>query len=246
GIAGWLKVTRGVSEVISTIMLNAIATGLVSFLLFRVADSTAGSNVTNTKTIPDSSQVPGFALIPGTPNKVYGFILLVMLVGVAYWVVLNKTRFGFDLRATGRSETAAVAGGVNVKRMVLTAMLLSGAAAGLVGMPLLFGQDFSYGTTFQPGLGFAGIAIALLGRNHPVGVAFGALLWSYLEQQSNGLQITVGVSSELVFIIQGVIVLAVVIAYEVVRRAGLRMEQRNVARQLSDKPGSTTPEGVTA
>jgi len=246
GIAGWLKVSRGVSEVISTIMLNAIATGFVSFLLLKVADSTAGSNVTNTKMLPTASRVPGFAMIPGTPNKVYGFILLSMLIGVGYWVVLNKTRFGFDLRATGRSETAAVASGVDAKRMVLNAMLLSGAVAGLVGMPLLFGQDFSYGTTFQPGLGFAGIAIALLGRNHPVGIGFGALLWSYLEQQGNGLQINVGVSSELVFIIQGVIVLAVVIAYEVVRRAGLRMEQRNVARQLSDQSGPSTPESVTA
>jgi general nucleoside transport system permease protein len=246
GIAGWLKVSRGVSEVISTIMLNAIATGLVSYLLFKVADSTTGSNVTNTKVLPTASRVPGFPLIPGTPNKVYGFILLSMLIGVGYWVVLNKTRFGYDLRATGRSETAAVASGVDVKRMVLTAMLLSGAVAGMVGMPLLFGQDFSYGTTFQPGLGFAGIAIALLGRNHPVGIGFGALLWSYLEQQGNGLQINVGVSSELVFIIQGVIVLAVVIAYEVVRRAGLRMEQRNVARQLSDQPGPSNPERVTA
>jgi len=244
GIAGWLKVSRGVSEVISTIMLNAIATGLVSYLLFQVADSTTGSNVTNTKLLPNASRVPGFALIPGTPNKVYGFVLLSMLVGVAYWVVLNKTRFGFDLRATGRSETAAVASGVDVKRMVLIAMLLSGAAAGLVGMPLLFGQDFSYGTTFQPGLGFAGIAIALLGRNNPIGIAFGALLWSYLEQQSNGLQITVGVSSELVFIIQGVIVLAVVIAYEVVRRAGLRMEQHSVARQLNEAPDFPTAEGL--
>ena len=244
GIAGWLKVSRGVSEVISTIMLNAIATGLVSYLLFQVADSTTGSNVTNTKLLPTASRVPGFALIPGTTNKVYGFVLLSMLVGVAYWVVLNKTRFGFDLRATGRSETAAVASGVDVKRMVLIAMLLSGATAGLVGMPLLFGQDFSYGTTFQPGLGFAGIAIALLGRNNPIGIAFGALLWSYLEQQSNGLQITVGVSSELVFIIKGVIVLAVVIAYEVVRRAGLRMEQHSVARQLSDQPDFQTAEGL--
>jgi ABC-type uncharacterized transport system permease subunit len=246
GIAGWLKVSRGVSEVISTIMLNAIATGVVAFLLFKVADSTTGSNVTNTKTIPASSQVPGFALIPGTLNKIYGFVLLAVLVGVAYWVVLNKTRFGYDLRATGRSESAAVASGVNVKRMVLTAMLLSGATAGLVGMPLLFGQDFSYGTTFQPGLGFAGIAIALLGRNHPVGIAFGALLWSYLEQQGNGLQITAGVSPEIVLVIQGVIVLAVVIAYEVVRRAGLRMERRNVARQLSDLPDVPTPQGATA
>ena len=88
GIAGWLKVSRGVSEVVSTIMLNFIATGLVSYLLFRVADSTTGSNVTNTKVIPKTSQVPGLALIPGTPNKIYGFILLSVLIGVAYSVVL--------------------------------------------------------------------------------------------------------------------------------------------------------------
>jgi len=246
GIAGWLKVTRGVSEVISTIMLNAIATALVSFLLGKVAKSTSGSNVTNTKTIPADSQLGGFALIPGTPNTVYTLILVSILIGVLYWLVLNKTRFGYDLRATGRSESAAVASGVNVKRMVLTAMLISGAIAGLVGMPLLFGQDFSYGTTFQPGLGFAGIAIALLGRNNPIGVAFGALLWSYLEQQSNGLQITAGVSSQIVYIIQGVIVLAVVIAYEVVRRTGLRMEQRRVARELSESTTAPTPEGAPA
>jgi ABC-type uncharacterized transport system permease subunit len=246
GIAGWLKVTRGVSEVISTIMLNAIATALVSYLLSKVAKSTSGSNVTNTKTIPTDSQLGGFHLIPGTPNTVYTLILVSILVGVVYWLVLNKTRFGYDLRATGRSETAAVASGVDVRRMVLTAMLISGAVAGLVGMPLLFGQDFSYGTTFQPGLGFAGIAIALLGRNNPIGVAFGALLWSYLEQQSNGLQITAGVSSQIVYIIQGVIVLAVVIAYEVVRRTGQRMEQRKVARELAASTGTKTPEGVPA
>jgi len=246
GIAGWLKVTRGVSEVISTIMLNAIATAMVSFLLGKVAKSTSGSNVTNTKTIPADSQLGGFGLIPGTPNKIYTLILVSILIGFLYWLVLNKTRFGYDLRATGRSESAAVASGVNVKRMVLTAMLISGAIAGLVGMPLLFGQDFSYGTTFQPGLGFAGIAIALLGRNNPIGVAFGALLWSYLEQQSNGLQITANVSSQIVYIIQGVIVLAVVIAYEVVRRTGLRMEQRRVARELSSSTTAPTPEGAPA
>src|SRR6476469_5896672 len=75
GIAGWLKVTRGVSEVISTIMLNAIATAMVSYLLSKVAKSTSGSNVTNTKTIPADSQLGGFGLIPGTPNKIYTLIL---------------------------------------------------------------------------------------------------------------------------------------------------------------------------
>ena len=235
GIAGLLKVTRGVSEVISTIMLNAIATYLVAFLLSKASVKVEGSNAVNTKPIPEGSRVPGISLdgIIATPNKVYGLVVLAVVVGVLYWFVLGKTRFGFDLRATGRSETAAVASGVKVKRMVLTSMVISGAAAGLVGMPLLFGQDYQYGDTFQSGLGFAGIAIALLGRNNAVGIVFAALLWAYLDAQANGLQINAGVSDRLVLVIQGVIVLSVVIAYEVVRRAGIRLEQRRVASQLA-------------
>ena len=121
-------------------------------------------------------------------------------------------------------------------------MILSGAVAGLVGMPLLFGQDYAYGDTVQAGLGFAGMSVALLGRNHPIGMAVAALLWGYLNQLSNGLQISAGVSDKLVLIIQGIIVLSVVIAYEVVRRAGLRMEQRRVARELAAQPKPTTEE----
>jgi general nucleoside transport system permease protein len=247
GIAAWLKVKRGVSEVISTIMLNAIATNVVNWLLGKVAPTIAGSNARSTKEIPASSQLQGFALIPGATNRVYTLILLAILVGFAYWFVLNKTRFGFDLRATGGSETAAVASGVQVPRMVMTAMLISGALAGLVGMPLLFGQDYNYGTTFQAGLGFSGIAIALLGRNNPIGIAFAALLWAYLEAQGNGLQIRAGVSSELVNIIQGVILFAVVIAYELTRRAELRLEQARVARELAaDRSASRVEEGAPA
>ncbi len=234
-IAGLLKVYRGVSEVISTIMLNAIATILVAFLLRKVALRVEGSNVTSTKLLPADSRVPGMAIVPSVSREVYGLLFLAVVVGVLYWFILGKTRFGFDLRATGRSESAAIASGVKVKRMVLMSMILSGVVAGLVGMPLLFGQDYSYGDTFQPGLGFAGIAIALLGRNHPVGIIFASLLWSFLEQQSNSLQITAGVSDRLVLIIQGVIVLSVVIAYEVVRRFSLRIEQRRVAQALAER-----------
>ncbi len=242
GIAGLLKVGRGVSEVISTIMLNFIATYLVAFLLQRFAHRVEGSNAVNTKPIPEDARVPGISLdgIIASPRLVYGLIVLAVVVGFAYWFVLGKTRFGFDLRATGRSESAAVASGVDVKRMVLSSMLLSGAVAGLVGMPLLFGQDYAYGDTFQAGLGFAGIAVALLGRNHPVGIAFAALLWAFLEAQGNGLQIQAGVSDRLVYVIQGVIVLSVVIAYELVRRAGVAMEQRKVATELAARRSSTT------
>jgi general nucleoside transport system permease protein len=230
GIAGVLRATRGVSEVISTIMLNFIATGLVAYLLRELAVREEGSNQLGTKEIPEGSRIGG---IPFGDFEIYGFVVIAVLAGLAFWFVLNRTRFGFDLRATGRSTTAAVASGIDVKRMTIAAMMISGAVAGLVGLPILFGDSYTYGSTFQSGLGFAGIAIALLGRNHPVGIAFGALLFAYLDEQSNPLQILVGVSPDIVAITQGVIVLTVVISYEVVRRYGVRLEQREVARALA-------------
>jgi simple sugar transport system permease protein len=233
GIAGLLKVTRGVSEVISTIMLNFIATGMIAYFLRQVAVPVAGSNNIGTKPLATSAHLGGLDLIPDSPLKIYGFIVVAVLAGLAYSVLLNRTRFGFDLRATGRSETAAVASGVNVKRMVVISMLLSGAVAGLVGMPVLLGEAHSYSLAFPAGLGFTGIAIALLGRNHPVGIAIGALLWAYLDVSGNPLQILVGVSSEIVTIMQGVIVLSVVVAYELVRRYRIAQEQRRVARELA-------------
>ncbi len=118
-----------------------------------------------------------------------------MIVGVGFWVLLNKTRFGFDLRATGQSETAAVASGVNPKRMMLISMLLSGGIAGLIWMPALFGGAHYYGTTFQTGLGFTGIAVALLGRNRALPIAFAALLFAFLNAQSNRLTFEAGISA---------------------------------------------------
>ncbi|MBA2551983.1 MAG: ABC transporter permease [Nocardioidaceae bacterium] len=231
GIAGLLRVTRGVSEVISTIMLNAVSTGLVAYLLRKLAVREEGSNDIGTREIPSDSWIGGFPL-PGASNEVYGFVIIAAVVGIAYSVVINRTRFGFDLRATGQSETAAVASGVDVKRMIVISMLLSGAVAGLVGLPILFGDAYTYGVTFQSGLGFAGIAIALLGRNNAIGIVLGALLFAFLEEQANPLQIVVGVSPQIVDIMQGVIVLAVVIVYEVVARFGSRLEQRQAGRDL--------------
>jgi simple sugar transport system permease protein len=252
GIAGLLKVYRGVSEVISTIMLNAIATFLVAYLLQPgvLAQTIPGSNNIQTAPIPPSGQVPGISLIPGSPPtiQVYGLIVAAVIVGVGYWFVLGRTRFGFDLRATGASETAAVASGVSVKRMVLASMLISGAIAGLVGMPQLLGASYTYSLDFPAGLGFTGIAIALLGRNHPVGIAFGALLFGFLDNASTSLEL-VGVSQNIVKITQGVIVLAVVVAYEVVRRVSVAAAQRDVGRQLGTMPpsgGAGEPTGAVA
>jgi general nucleoside transport system permease protein len=245
-IAGLLKVRRGVSEVISTIMLNAIATALGAWLLNkdRFAVEVSGSNNIGTKPIGASGQVPGLELIPGTTSKVFGLIILAVAPGILYHVLINKTRFGFDLRATGRSESAAVASGVNVKRMVLIAMMLSGAMAGLVGMPQLLGASYSYSLDFPTGLGFIGIAIALLGRNNPVGIAFGALLWAFLDTSSNILQLH-EISPDIVQIMQGTIVLSVIVAYELVHRYQISAGQRRVSRQLASAT-PTQAEGASA
>ncbi|MGX7827642.1 ABC transporter permease [Actinokineospora sp. 24-640] len=241
GIAAFLKVTRGVSEVISTIMLNAIATYLVSYLLnpARLAQDVPGSNNIGTVPITEGGQVPGIE-IPGSTSALFGLVFLAAAVGVGYWFLFSRTRLGFEIKATGLSESAAVASGVSVKKMVLVSMLMSGAVAGLIGMPQLLGSSHAYSLDFPPGIGFIGIAVALLGRNHPIGMAFAALLWGFLDNSSTSLDVS-GVPREIVLIMQGVVVLSVVVAYELVRRYRVRAEQRDVGKALG-----TTKVGVSA
>jgi general nucleoside transport system permease protein len=243
GIAALLKVTRGVSEVITTIMLNAIATYLVSYLLnpARLAESVPGSNNISTPPITEGGQVPGIE-IPGSTSPLFSLIFLAAAVGVGYWFLFARTRLGFEVKATGLSESAAVASGVSVKKMVVVSMLLSGAVAGLVGMPTLLGSAHAYALDFPPGIGFIGIAVALLGRNHPIGMALAALLWGFLDNASNPLD-NIGIPREIVLIMQGVIVLSVVVAYEMVRRYRVRAEQRDVGRALGS---AKKPEEVSA
>jgi ABC-type uncharacterized transport system permease subunit len=235
-IAAVLKVTRGVSEVISTIMLNFIASGVIAFLLnpSRLATKVAGSNNIGTKPISSSGRMPGIAY-PGSELKIYSFVLIAALAGIAFWYMINRTRFGFDLRATGLSQSAAVASGVDAKRMVVTAMVMSGAVAGLVGMPQLLGGSYSYSLDFPTGIGFTGIGIALLGRNSPVGIAFASLLWAFLDQSSQILDFN-DIPKEIVAITQAAVLLSVVVVYEIVSRVGKRIDQRHVAAQLGEVP----------
>jgi ABC-type uncharacterized transport system permease subunit len=239
-----LKVTRGVSEVISTIMLNAIAGGIIAFLVNPDQFGVQRGNNVSTREIPESGWVPGVPF--GNAGTLFGFVFIAALVGFAYWFMLNRTRFGFELRASGESTTAASAGGVDAKKMVLAAMLLSGGVAGLVALPELLGRDYSYGITSTQQYGFTGIAVALLGRNHPAGIAFGALLWAYLDKSAISLE-TIQVPKEIATIIQGTIVLSVVVAYEIVKRADLAAEQRRVGKALAGngrKPASVRDGGA--
>lgn len=234
-IAGLLNAYRGVSVVISTIMLNAIATGIIAWLLdpLRLAVQAPGSNNVTTAEIAESGHLPMIATPIGEINS---FVLVVIAVGVTYAVLLGRTRFGFELRASGMSLRAAQVGGVNSRRLIVTTMIMSGAVAGLVGMPQLLGSSYHYGLDFPAGFGWTGIAIALLGRNHPIGIAIGALLWAWLERSAQILDL-MGVSKEVVTIMQGVIVIAIVVAYELVHRVTLRRQQRFVGLAERAAPG---------
>ncbi len=231
-----LKVWRGVSEVISTILLNTVAIGLAAYLLVNYfREKLPGVNTTSTKLLPRSAWFPslsglvralGIDLPAGT--DLFGFVLVALALGVAYHVVLTRTRFGFNLRASGINPWAARASGVDANAMVLRTMVISGALAGLVGMTALLSDKHLFGDDFPVQLGFTGIGVALLGRNHPVGMALGALLFGFLDATGPLLQFQ-GISKQIVLIMQGVLVLSVVIAYEVVRRASERAVEEQAA-----------------
>ncbi|ARF80031.1 ABC transporter permease [Kitasatospora aureofaciens] len=245
-IAGLLKVYRGVSEVISTIMLNAISVSIVGLLLVPgvfAPKASSTSNSIQTDPVSDSSH---FFSIPTAGGDLWGFLFIAVLVGVLFQFTLTRTRFGFDLRATGRSESAATASGVNVKKMVVISMVVSGAIAGLIGLPELLQNSYSYGQSFQPGLGFLGISIALLGRNSPIGMAFAALLFSFLDSTGSQLPLKGGFPFEIVAVMQGTIVICVVVAYELVRRYGLKRQQQKVGAQLAAQAAATEKKEVSA
>lgn len=240
GFAGWLKVKRGVHEVISTIMLNFIAFSLSAWLFLEYFQQDSGGLILATAQIPESGWIPSlnpvlawFGVEPRAGTELHGFLIIAVALGVIYHYLVNKSRFGYDLRASGINATAAHASGINPKRMIVTTMVISGALAGLVGMSTLLGFTHRYVQDFPTGFGFTGIAVALLGRNNPVGMAFGALLFGFLERSSIILDLK-QVPREIVTIFQGVVVLAVVIVYEVVSRYAQRRAVAAAARATEE------------
>lgn len=240
GLAGWLKVARGVHEVISTIMLNFIAISLSAYLFLNVFRAETAGLTIATDLIPETGWIPslnpwlealGIEVRAGTELR--GFLLIAILLGVFYYYLVNKSRFGYDLRASGINPTAADASGVNAKGMILKTMLISGSLAGLVGMSELLGFFHQYPQDFPRNLGFDGIAVALLGRNHPVGMAFGALLFGFMQRSALILDFY-DVPREIVTIIQGIVVLSVVIVYEVIARYVTRRTVAAAARATAE------------
>jgi simple sugar transport system permease protein len=240
GLAGWLKVKRGVHEVISTIMLNFVGYSLSAYLFLNVFRAETGGLTIATALIPETGRIPSLNPVLGwfgvevrAGTELYGFLVIAIFLGVFYHYLVNKSRFGYDLRASGVNPAAAEASGVNAKAMIIKTMLISGGMAGLVGMSQLLGFYHHYPQDFPTGLGFGGIGVALLGRNHPVGMAFGALLFGFMDRSSLILDL-IDVPKEIVTIIQGVVVLTVVIVYEVIARFVTRRTVAAAARATSE------------
>jgi simple sugar transport system permease protein len=251
-IAGILKVTRGVNEVVSTIMLNFIAVGLSSWLLSTYLRNRNVQLVAETRTIPRSGRLPtlnrfvgffGFHFDDGV--FLHGFLPIAILLGIGYYVLLNRSRFGFELRASGINPSAARASGVNPKKLILITIMLSGAVAGLIGMSALIAdpQFFKYGDQFPQQLGFTGIGIALLGRNHPVGIAAAAIVWGVIERATQALSIN-NLPQEIGVIMQGTLLLSAMIAYEIVRRRNEEAAVRQAAAQTHQASGPPPATGV--
>jgi general nucleoside transport system permease protein len=250
-----LKVSRGISEVLSTIMLNAIVTALIAYLLRNYMRFTDGKSnlAANTKVIPPSGRVPflnrplsALGIDLGKGVRLHGFIIVAIVVGVLFYLILFRTRFGFDLRASGANPSAAAASGVNPKRLIFITMLISGALAALAGMAYLIAdpQQFKYGDQFPAGLGITGLSVALVGRNHPAGVAVGALLFSFLERATQPLN-ALDIPSEIFKIMQGAFLLGAVLGYELVRRATQQAAVKSAAARTTTNSIGTASIGAT-
>ncbi len=243
-LPAYLKVKRGVHEVISTIMMNYVAFSLMHWLIADIFIDRSqvigaggyGSPRVRMPLIEQSARIPtmhGFFAHFGInfPSHVYVNWLLfvgIALAGVMYYVIW-RTPFGYEIRAVAQNPDAAEAAGINAKRQMFRTFLLSGAIAGLVGLSDLLAYFGYLDIDFPRGRGFDGIAVALLGKNDPFGVIIGAVLFGFLSRGAEGVQVFSGVPAEVITIIQGVMILSIVVAYEIVSRY-IRIQKKKEAQ----------------
>ncbi|OYQ35589.1 sugar ABC transporter permease [Niveispirillum lacus] len=212
-IPGWLQAYRGSHIVITTIMFNFIASSLMVYLMVNVLIKPGQMS-------PESEAFSASLFLPMMADMMAGIgiemaasplnfsLFLALLACVAVWAFIWHTRWGFALRATGANENAALYAGIDPKRVIVVTMALSGALAGLLGVNELHGVQHRLMLNFPAGLGFTGIAVALMGRNHPAGIIPAALLFGALYQGGTELVFDYPtISRELVVVIQGVVIL---------------------------------------
>jgi len=211
-IPGFLKARFGSHEVINTIMLNFIAVALCSYFT-QYHYKVPGDPIMQSAPIGESAHIAHLGkFIPGLPERIpvnLAFILALIACALVY-VFLWKTKWGYEIRATGANPSAAEYGGISVRKQIVLAMAVSGGLAGMVGINEVLGYHHRYYDGFSDNYGFTGIAVALLGRNHPVGVLLAAILFAILLR--GGIFVdafTDHVSKDIVQILQALVILFV-------------------------------------
>jgi len=223
GIPGLLKAKFGSHEVINTIMLNFIAVALVSYFT-QYHYKIPGDPIMQTRQIGTGAHIARLGkFIPGLPERIplnLAFVLALICCVLVY-LLLWKTKWGYEIRATGANPSAAEYGGISIRKQIILAMAISGSLAGMVGINEVLGYRYRYYDGFSANYGFVGIAVALLGRKHPVGVFLAAILFAVLLR--GGIFVdayTVHVSKDIVDMLQGIVILFV--AAEAVFRGPLK------------------------
>ncbi|AEI45791.1 ABC transporter permease [Paenibacillus mucilaginosus] len=230
GIAGYLKARRGVNEVITTIMLNWIALYLANYIVgsFLLQPGQQRSYLVRESaslSLAALSEMFGHA-------RLHAGIFLAPLAAVVFYILLWKTRQGYELRAVGHSPSAAEYAGMNVNAGIIRAMFIGGVFAGLAGVVEILGVfQYQVIAAGSPGYGFDGVAVALLGGNHPLGVVLAAMLFGTLTYGSAGMSFGADVPPEIIRIIIGSVIFFV--ASPAIIRGVLRLGKRRGSGEVA-------------
>ena len=204
----WLKLRFGVLEVISTLLLNFIAISLVS-LMVQGPLQEPDRIYPQSEAIPDAARLP--LLLPG--SRLHAGLVIALITGVILWYVFARTLWGFRLRAVGLAPKAAeVSGRIDSQRMAAVALLISGGIAGLAGGVEVSGVSYALFQNLSPGYGFTGIAVALLGGLHPVGVILAGVLFGALQAGAGAMQRDAGVPAVTVNVVEATVIIVALLA----------------------------------
>jgi len=212
-IPAWLQAKRGSHVVITTIMFNFIASALMVYLLVEVFKP-AGSMAPETRTFELGGQLPKLGWVfelfgtslGGAPFNIS--FILALIACYLVWLLIWRTRLGYEIRTTGTNPRAAIYAGIPPVRTIVIAMVISGALAGMMAINPIMGDQYRLQEGFPAGAGFVGIAVSLMGRNHPVGIILAAILFGMLWQGGAELAFDMpGISRDMIVVIQGLVIL---------------------------------------
>lgn len=210
-IPGAMKARSNANEIITTLMMSYIGFFLVEYLV--VGPLKAPGVLPATPLLPEELRLPRFggAVFGLDLGRLHVGLIVALVVAAVLAYAIRLTRFGFGLQTMGRSESAARYAGVSRPRMIVAAMTASGALAGIGGAIQVLGVNFRVSSSFSPGFGFTGIAVALVGNSSPFGVVVAAVLFGALQTGGQVMQRTADTPSSIVVIVQGVVVALIAI-----------------------------------